>query len=36
MKSKIIGLGDSLIKGVVMNVEETGRMHYALADHSIA
>jgi lysophospholipase L1-like esterase len=36
MKSKIIGLGDSIIKGVVMNVEETGRMHYALADHSIA
>lgn len=36
MKSKIIGLGDSIIKGVVMNVEETGRMHYALIEDNIA
>lgn len=36
MKSKIIGLGDSIIKGVVLNIEQSGKMHYALSDHSIA
>ena len=36
MKSKIIALGDSIIKGVVLNIEQSGKMHYALADHSIA
>jgi lysophospholipase L1-like esterase len=35
MKSKIVALGDSIIKGVVLNIEETGKMHYALTDHSI-
>ena len=36
MKGKIIALGDSIIKGVVLNIEQSGRIHYALADHSIA
>ena len=36
MKSKIIALGDSIIKGVVLNIEQSGKIHYALADHSIA
>lgn len=36
MKSKIIALGDSIIKGVVLNIEQSGKMHYALADHCIA
>ena len=36
MKSKIIALGDSIIKGVVLNIEQSGKMHYALSDHSIA
>jgi lysophospholipase L1-like esterase len=35
MNQKIIALGDSIIKGVVLNVEETGKMHYALSDHNI-
>jgi lysophospholipase L1-like esterase len=36
MKSKIIALGDSIIKGVVLNIEENGKLHYALCDHTIA
>lgn len=35
MKSKIIALGDSIIKGVVLNIESNGKLHYALSDHNI-
>ena len=35
MKSKIIALGDSIIKGVVLNIEVNGKMHYAMTDHNI-
>ena len=35
MKSKIIALGDSIIKGVVLNIESNGKLHYALSDRNI-
>ena len=35
MKTKLIALGDSIIKGVLLNIETTGQMHYALADNNI-
>lgn len=35
MKSKIIALGDSIIKGVVLNIEENGKMHYVLTNNTI-
>ena len=35
MKSKLIALGDSIIKGVLLNQELNGTMHYALADNNI-
>ena len=35
MTNKIIALGDSIIKGVVLNIEQTGKMHYALSDRTI-
>ena len=35
MKSKIIALGDSIIKGVVLNIESSGKLHYALSDCNI-
>ena len=35
MKTKIIALGDSIIKGVVLNIESNGKLHYALSDHNI-
>jgi lysophospholipase L1-like esterase len=35
MKSKIIALGDSIIKGVVLNIEANGKLHYALSDQTI-
>ena len=31
MKTKLIALGDSIIKGVLLNIETTGQMHYARA-----
>lgn len=34
-RNKIIALGDSIIKGVILNIEESGKMHYALSDHNI-
>lgn len=34
-KSKIIALGDSIIKGVVLNIEDSGQFHYALAERNI-
>lgn len=34
-RNKIIALGDSIIKGVILNIEESGKMHYALSDHTI-
>ncbi len=35
MTNKIIALGDSIIKGVILNIEQTGKMHYALSDRTI-
>ena len=35
MKTKIIALGDSIIKGVVLNIESNGKLHYALSDYNI-
>lgn len=35
MKSKIIALGDSIIKGVVLNIESNGKLHYAMSDRNI-
>ena len=35
MKSKIIALGDSIIKGVILNIESNGKLHYALSDCNI-
>ena len=35
MKTKIIALGDSIIKGVVLNIESNGKLHYALSDRNI-
>lgn len=35
MKSKIIALGDSIIKGVILNIEDNGQLHYTLSDQNI-
>ena len=35
MKTKLIALGDSIIKGVLLNIETTGQMHYALVENNI-
>lgn len=35
MKTKLIALGDSIIKGVLLNIETNGQTHYALADNNI-
>jgi lysophospholipase L1-like esterase len=32
---KTIALGDSIIKGVVLNIEVNGKMHYAMTEHNI-
>ena len=34
-KSKIVALGDSIIKGVILIIEDSGKMHYALSEHNI-
>lgn len=35
MKAKLIALGDSIVKGVLLNQEFNGTTHYALADNNI-